>query len=216
MRLAKLLIPKKLWILFAILFIALCVLQYFDFQTIENSNIGFLIFLASLFVINAGGIVLGLLTALIRFGNNTFEERFKITFPLSNIFTAIVLIMVSGYFVYVQHVKMMVTEYDKVEIPADLDCSTVHEGKFEDESLVIERFGNTQIQREKNGYPAAVYKLEWLSDCEYRLIRSSDSSEQIIVKIVAVTDSGFDCFAGTEKYLFKYRYTRLNASKNGH
>lgn len=207
--------PNKLWTLAILLFAGLCIFQYIEQDFSKHLGLFdfFMGLVTSALIVILVGIILGLLTALLPFRKKTYREKFKITLPLGTSLGIFVLLLNFGYLAYLDKVKGIklfpVTKYDKVEIPLSLDCSTVHNGKFEIENLIIERKGNRQIQTRKDTKETREYQIEWLSDCEYYLTSDDKPTEKLKVKIVSVTNQGFDCYAAVDKYGSRFRYKRV-------
>ncbi len=85
----------------------------------------------------------------------------------------------------------------------------MHDGKFENERIIIERHGKDQRQTLKDKNETKEYEVEWISDCEYYLKDKSNNAEWIKVKIVSVTEDGFECYSSGNVYSFKSKFKRV-------
>ena len=201
------------------------------FILLNNGNFGSLQFdeerptfrasmvVADIFIVMAFGVVIGGLVALIPFRKLGFSAKFKFTFPWSSSLLLIFLISVFGYsacFEEMKGVKLCSKEtYDKVAPPAGLDCSSIKNGKFEAAGDLIERLGNQQIETNMRSNKKIIYTVEWNGDCEYYLIAKADSTKNMKIKIVAVTDDGYTCYGlpNAGKNTIRYLVKRIREGK---
>jgi len=205
----KITAPKLLWILTILILVGFFIIQYVFLQTPDFTNsmgqTTFVIdFLISLLIIVAVGVGLGYLVALIPFKTKPYKQRVKTSLPLMVSVVAIILCGVFGYSAYLKKVKGIelrpLGKYTNIRIPPNLECSSVHNGKFETDKLIIERSGDKQFQTDKVTGEKNEYKIEWVNDCEYTLTSILDNSDKLKVKIVAVSPDNYDCFIISVKY----------------
>lgn len=214
MRLTIFFAPKKLWIFAAVFFLGVYV--YLSIHSINSNNsIPFIIsklFITQVLILLAA-LILGLLIACVPYRQKKFRQKFNVTFPFASFLIAFALFSYMSYEQYTWWIEATkygpLMKYESVEIPANLDCSSIHNGKFEDHVAIFERQGDMQIQMLKESNQKKEYKVEWTSDCEYQLINVKDSSDKAQVKVVAVTSEGFDCYAASGKYAAFYKCKRV-------
>ena len=163
---------------------------------------------SNLILVGIFGTGLGALTALIPFRQKSFKEKFKTTFPLSTSIVLLVLVTTFSYSIYLKKVKGIelrpLHKYEDIQIPANLDCSTIHSGRFETEKSIIERIENKQIQTDKKTGDKKEFIVEWTSDCEYVLTPITDNTDKLRIKITAVNPDNYGCFVISDKYADKY------------
>jgi len=158
-------------------------------------------------IIFGTGSVLGLLAAVLPINGMTYRRKVAWTIPLSS--SAILLILISsfGYIYYSQEIQGQkwepTVEYDEVETTNAADCETVRNGNFEVDGLTISRRGDRQVQVDTETGRRVVYRVEWLSDCEYRIIPEDPGEESLKVKITEVNDEKYECYVATGKYAVK-------------
>ena len=204
---------KKFWIISILLLIGHLILQYvFYVKTDLTEVLGLITFAIDLFsnliLIGILGAGLGTLTALIPFGQQSFKEKFKTTFPLSTSVVLIVLISTFSYSIYLEKVKGIglspLQKYEDIQIPTNLDCSSVRNGKFETEKSFIERIGSKQIQTDKKTGQKKEFIIEWINNCEYILISTENSTEKLRVKITTINPDDYGCYVISDQYADKY------------
>jgi hypothetical protein len=200
--------PKKLWVISLILLAVHLAIQYIFFQNFSLINrSGILHFGINLFtnlaIVFTIGAVLGTVLAFIPFRQKFFGEKFKTTFPL---FTSIVLLFLVFTFAYLTYLKKVkgiqlgpLQKYEDIDIPANLDCSLVHKGKFETEKLLIERTENRQTQTNKKNGVKKIFTVNWINDCEYILTSVSDNSEKLSIKIIRINSDTYSCYVISNK-----------------
>jgi hypothetical protein len=163
---------------------------------------------SNLILIGIFGAGLGALIALIPFRQKHFKEKFKTTFPLLTSILLLVLIVTFGYSSYLKNVKGIelrpIYKYEDIQIPVNLDCSSVRIGNFETEKSFIERTESKQIQTDKKTGDKKEFIVEWTNDCEYILTSTEDTSEKLRVKITAVHPDNYGCYIISDKYADKY------------
>lgn len=204
---------KRLWTISIILFTVHLIIQYvFYIKTDLTDSLGIFIFGIDLFsniiVIVMFGAGLGALTALIPFRKKNFKDKFKTTLPLLTSIVLLVLISIFGYSIYLKKVKGIefkpLQKYEDIQIPENIDCSTLHDGKFESEKSFIERIGNKQIQTDKKTGSKKEFMVEWTNGCEYILTSVDDHSEKLRVKITVINPDNYGCYVISDKYADKY------------
>jgi uncharacterized membrane protein YsdA (DUF1294 family) len=205
--------PKRLWIILTVLLAVHLIIQYIFFIKIDLTDssgltsftVDFISNLLTVFLFGAG---FGVLSAAIPYGKKRFREKFKITFPLLTVVVLIILIITFSYSLYLKNWKSIelrpVQKFDKIKIPQDLVCTSVHIGKFESENLIIERTANKQAQTNKKTGQKKEFAVEWINDCEYVLTSMADSKEQISVKITAVNPGEYGCYVISNSSFHKY------------
>ena len=205
--------PKKLWIISIIFLLGHLIIQYVFFVRADLSeSVGRMTFgidlVSNLILVGIFGACLGALTALIPYRHKNFKQKFKTTFPLSTSIVLLVLVSTFGYSIYLKNVKGVelrpLHKYEDIKTPVNLDCLSVHNGKFESEKSFIERFENKQIQTDKKTGTKNEFIVEWTNDCEYILTSVDDNSEKLRVKITAVNSDNYGCYVISDKYGDKY------------
>lgn len=211
---------RMLWTITGILLILHLILQHTQFTSTDEWDFGSSIILLSshIFIVFMVSVVLGVLTALIPFKQKKYRQKFITTFPISFSFTLMVLLLNFGYLVYLDKVKgaklSPLIKYDNIEIPVTLDCTSIKNGRFETENLIISRQGAKQTHINKDTKETREYKVEWLSDCEYILTPIDNSAESIKVKIINVSIDSYDCYTAIDKYAKRYRIKRIKTPVN--
>lgn len=199
---------KLLWILSATLLMGFIVIQCI-FLLRKGLNLGMkqpsfvmqvsynLIF----FIIS--GILIGALIALIPFKKRPYTEKILTTIPST---ISIILILYFISFGYALHQSKAngtelypVMDYEDIKIPANLNCSLVHDGRFEDSQCIFERKGNKQLQTTKKTQSLTEFTVQWVNDGEYVLSPVIDSLNKIRVKIISVEANGYGCYVNVIK-----------------
>lgn len=155
------------------------------------------------------GVGLGYLVALIPLKKSiSYKQRTKISLPLMVSVVGIFFCSIFGYSAYLKIVDGVafspLIKYDNIRIPANLDCSSVHDGIFETENLLIERLGDKQYQTNKTTGERNEYIVEWINDCEYILTSTLDHSNKLKVKITAVNPNNYGCHVISDKQHHPY------------
>ncbi len=205
--------PKKLWILVVVLVILYLLTQYlanYNLQTREPFDailfgIDVYGFLLTGFVL---GLLLGVLIAFIPFRQKSFAEKFNITFPLLTAIVLLLWIVFLGYFGYLVHVRgdemRPLRKYDDIQISKSLDCSSVQNGKFQLDDILIERQAERQIQINTKTGERTKFFVEWINGCEYILKRQTGEGEKLRVKITSVNPESYSCYVISGDDLDKY------------
>lgn len=119
----------------------------------------------------------------------------------------LVFIITFGYTIYLKEVNGVelrpLQKFEDIQIPQNLDCSSMHLGKFETGNSIIERIDSRQIQTDKRTGEIKELNVEWKSNCEY-VLTSKDRSEQISVKIVDIKQDSYSCYVISNKFKDKY------------
>jgi hypothetical protein len=176
---------------------------------IHKEPIEFLIFknytidiLANYIVISFSSICIALLLALIPYKKLLFKAKIKTTIPIAISIVLTILILNYLYLIYLfKHNSFdlkPIPKYSEIQIPQNIDCSLVHNGKFETDKYIIERKDNEQIETDIKTKKAITYSVEWLSDCEYTLTSTNNTSNNRRIKIVAITDSTYECYVASQ------------------
>ena len=199
---------KKLWILttiFIIGFIVIFCVLYME----KSLNLGmkqtsfiFRHLFLNLIIFLISGILIGLLVALIPFRQQLYKEKLKKTILFAISIILFLYFVNISYWVYETKEKgielMPVINYDDIKKPVNLDCSSVHNGKFEDDNTIIERKGNQQFQINKKSGVKSEYNISWISDCEYVLTPIPIGSDILRIKIISVNSSSYGCYVNNK------------------
>jgi len=205
--------PQKLWIFTTLLLVVHLIIQFVFFLKPDLSDglgkmssiFDMLLNLILIFILGVG---LGALVALIPFRKKLYKEKFKITFPLLTSIVLVVFVATFSYTLYLKKVKGIelhpLIKYELIQIPENLNCSSVHNGQFETGKIIIERTDNKQIQTDLKTGEKKEYNVEWTNDCEYVLTSITDSLDKIRIKITAVNQENYGCYVNTVKGGSKY------------
>lgn len=192
---------KILWLVAVSLFLVFLVAQHVltsQKSSSELFQLNSLLELSSIVLaVGAVSVVLGLLIAIIPYKKQAYSIKFMHTLPFSASLVSFALICVFGF--YYWHLKKAGIQfpdasYDNVTIPDNLDCASVHNGKFKMEGYKLEREGSRQVHTDIATGEEIHYTIEWLNDCEYKLISEKDDKEPTFVKILAVDSISYTCY----------------------
>lgn len=146
--------------------------------------------------------------AFIPFKGMGYNEKFIRIVPIIASTVLIVLIANFGYLAYKKKSNGLelrpLHKYDDIEIPIDIHCEMVHNGKFETDKSIIIRDDKKQIQINKKTGKRNEFIIEWVSDCEYILTSVEDNSEKLRVKITAINPDNYGCYVISDKYADRY------------
>lgn len=190
---------KKLWIVSVVLCIPFGVLLHLNKESELHPILSFLFFTFSAIL---AGTVAGAFIGLIPFRKKTYSQKFTITHPL-----CISLVLSVFIFLFSWGYARDVKNYDRIKISPDLDCSTLHNAKYESEVAIFEMHEHYLVQINKKTNDTITLGVEWKSDCEYYLL-NPDSTIISKVKITKVTKDEFECYStlsNTRTKKFKYR-----------
>ncbi len=95
--------------------------------------------------------------------------------------------------------------YDNVPQNSNLDCSTLKVGNFETDKYLIEREADVQIHTNKESNKKTIYKIIWLSNCEYHLHPTDNNLLNIKVKIKEISDQYYDCYVAVNEIAVEER-----------
>ncbi|MBY0426182.1 MAG: hypothetical protein K2Q22_11135 [Cytophagales bacterium] len=194
---------RKVWIITIILLIVYLFVDYEFFLPVKLfgkttsyeilSHLSISVFLVFFIVL----LIVPLL-ALIPFRKMAYSEKFVRLVPFVTSTVLIVLIASFGQVIY-QKIKNKVElvpsdKYEDIHTSSEVDCTQIHNGKFETENVFIERIGTKQLQIDKKTGHIKEYSVEWKSDCEYLLTSLEDSSSKLKIKIVSVNPQNYECF----------------------
>jgi hypothetical protein len=204
----------KLWLTAAALFLFLQCLAAFVFNTIDWADPLDLFtfgtdFLTELLLITIIGFALGALLACFPFQNKTYKEKTPNAMPIGVITVLCLLLCAFGYTWQAKNangLEYSTVKYGKIKIPDNLNCSEIHEGKFETETLIIERSGKTQTQTHKKTGKTQTFSIAWKSDCEYALSPLYSSKTTLEAKIVSVSPNIYTCYVQPANSLFRFPY----------
>jgi hypothetical protein len=210
--------PRKLWVLAGVLLAGHFFIQYAFIKAVDLSDqidrLDLAVdVLSQLVLVVVLGSALGAITALIPFKRAPLRQKFNYTFPIGCSLILAILIATYGMIAYYEKVNGVKIQplitYGSVQVDPHLDCSTVHDGEFEIGSVVVTRKGSLQRQQNKHTGVVEEFKVEWLSDCEYILTPLADPEHVMKVKIVHVSEEGYNCYAASGKYATAHSATRL-------
>jgi hypothetical protein len=91
-------------------------------------------------------------------------------------------------------------------------CKTVQNGRFLLDEYIIDRQHKVHTETSKITNQTATFKVEWISDCEFKLTNASDSNDTTKVKIIEVTDTTYKCLATSGKRTTTHE---LSIERNG-
>lgn len=168
-----------------------------DKHGLAISLITLLAVVISEFVLASGVVAL---LALIPFKKKNYPDKFRIMLLTAVSFLLFCFTVFLAVSFYIGDVTRSEEPFEEIQIPINLDCSAIHDGKFESDKLIIERKGNRQVETNKRWGSEEAYNVEWVSDCEYILTRVDDPETKVRVKVVAVTAEGYSCYAMMEKH----------------
>ncbi|MBB6464100.1 hypothetical protein [Flammeovirga kamogawensis] len=209
---------KLYWSILSLLFIIQFFLQYSSVNSArEISEVKYIIvlteILTTLITAFIPGIFLASLLSLFLLKKEKYKIRIKQILPITTSLPLLLYIISFSYILYIEEVKGEklgpVIEYNDIKQSEGLDCESVKDGKFETKNLIIERAGNRQTQTDKNNGNVSEYEIKWLSNCEYELTPISYEGDNMLVKIVEVTEKYYDCFTTTGTYATKFRVQKL-------
>lgn len=156
--------------------------------------------------------VIGAIIALIPFQKRTFKNKFKFSF----ISLLGITITFYGYYKYLTIIKGVelnpIHKYEDIQIPKNLNCSTIHEGKFETKNSIINRTKDKQIEKIKETGIKTEFSIKWINDCEYVLIPTADTTNKLRVKITTVNSDSYGCYIIGDR--FKDTYPIFMSLKN--
>lgn len=214
----KALSPRKLWVLTGILLAGHFFVQYAFIKTIDLSDqLGRLDLavdiVSHLILVIVLGSALGAIAALVPFKRAPLRQKFTYTFPIGCSLVLTILILAFGMVAYYEKVKGVKIQplitYGSIQMDPNMDCSTVHDGEFEIGSVVVTRRGSLQRQKDKQSGEVEEFTVEWLSDCEYLLTSLADPDDVMKVKIVHVSEDGYNCYVASGKYATTHSAIRL-------
>ncbi|MBB6464135.1 hypothetical protein [Flammeovirga kamogawensis] len=209
---------KLYWSIVTILFIIQFFLQYFSVNSaLEISEVKYIIvlteILTTLITAFIPGIILASLSSLFLLKKEKYKNRIKQILPITTSLPLLLYIISFSYIFYKEEVKGEklgpVIEYNNIKQSESLVCESIKDGKFETKNFFIERTGNHQTQTDKNNGNVSEYEVKWLSNCEYELTPISSEGDNMLVKIVDVTEKYYDCFTTTGTYATKFRIQKL-------
>lgn len=142
-------------------------------------------------------IILSVIIAAFPFNSNTTPGKQKIR---SFIPICTVLLTVASFIAFI-----ITRPSYASEVPAERTlCQRVKEGKFRLDQYIIERKGDVQIETDVTTKEKIAYKVKWINDCEFELISFKDSIDRNKVKIIAVTEHGYECVLQNESRSTKH------------
>ena len=157
------------------------------------------------------GLLLSTIVALIPFKKLTYSGRYWKTFPFSIIGFLLFSLLSHGYLFYLRQYKGIdlgpIKSYGDINIDLSLDCSSVHNGSFSFENFVIHREGNNQIQIDKETGEKTEYQVQWVSNCEYWLIKSD--SDTTMIKIVRIEQECYYCYSSKGGFAQSFKMNKL-------
>jgi hypothetical protein len=189
---------KVIWITSLIL----CILYIFLFnETIVGSILEIWELIANYVLICLISLIISGLISLI------LKKKILKIFPYT--LNSIILILILGFLFLIITEKITnnkiaggYPKYHEIKIPNNLDCSGIRYGIFENETHRFERKNDSiQIEINKKTNETKTLKIEWLNNCEYRLISNENS---VKVKITSINDKNYDCFITNEKSFVDY------------
>jgi hypothetical protein len=199
---------KKFWIINAFLLIGFVIIQC-TFLLKNSLILGMnpLTFILNILYNLIGflilGIIIGMLSALIPYKQISYRLKIKTIVP---ILIFIIMLIYYSIFCYVYFQSKSngvgfypVINYEDIKAPAKIDCASIHNGSFEDDEYIIERFGEIQIQTSKLSGEKSEFKVSWINDCEYSLTPLSDSLQIIKVKIISVSADNYECYVNAPR-----------------
>lgn len=192
-------IRKVLWISTVLCFIILVLTQHY-FQKPLDTTDGFFLFLDLLIPVILLAILalpVSLLIACIPYKDKSYFSRLSYVVPISVIFLTI-------FFACAFIVSSRQKKYTNVEIPADIDCGDVHTGLFETSHSIIYRTDSVQTEIQKEDRSENVFRVRWLSDCEYELTDTDDLSVGAVVKIIGVSPQDYTCVVSRDGRVLDY------------
>jgi len=213
--------PLTYWIIAVLLFLASYIgLSTFRNYSFEADNAPFIILEMGAITLTylLVGAVLSALIALIPLKGWKYIKRFWLILPIC---VSLLICYLMYSYKKVQTKKFNYEnsdgpsqDYNKVQVADSLTCLSVHDGKFETKTLIIERKGENQTQVQRGRTDTLKYKVKWVSPCEYYLLPNGDSTEEIMeVKIITVTRRGYDCYvtlSGREDRANLYHLKKIN------
>ena len=204
---------KLLWIIAGILFAGFLFVQAIIRMQIENGFglIGMGIeLMANILLVVGLSAAIGALTAIIPNKKKEYKQKFRVTLPLSSIVVCGVLLYAFGHRVYLMNTGV-IKNYSTIKTTTGFECQSLRNGKFITGTLYIDREGDTQVQWKENNSKKDLYKVSWVTDCEYHLTLMNHPEKVIKVKITEINKEGYHCYVSTgnnfmaEEYIIKYR-----------
>ena len=201
--------PKKHWIIAISLLVIHLLIQYVFYLKIDFSNSnGIILFLIDIFsnlgLITLFGAGLGALFALIPIEGKCYSQKLKTTFPLLISILLFLLIITYSYSVFGLKKKGYESRspenYENIIIPKNLDCLSVHDGIFETDNTLIERYGTKQTETNKETGEKHEFDVEWINNCEYKLTPTKGPALKLKVKITEINPDNYKCYCMAEKY----------------
>jgi len=199
---------KTLWIIAILLLIGQLIQNYLTiqyFSPIELSIIIIIITLTEKVFISIGiGAIISALISFIPIRKLKYIKKFKMIFPFGITLMFAISIIINCYITHFDYTGELLFnapkyEYDSIPVPHDLNCSTLHSGKFEDDYYLITREETIQFDYNKFTNRVEIYKVIWLSDCEYYLISKKDTTK---VKIMRINKKFYDCYRSSYSILY--------------
>ncbi len=195
---------KKIWIIAILLLVGQLIMNYLAnqyFSPIELSLITIIIILIEQGLLSIGaGAIISALISFIPIRSWKYTQKFKMIFPLGITLMFVISIIINCYSTYFDKTGKVlwatpVYIYDSIPVPSNLDCSTLHNGKFETNYSLITREDSIQFDSNKFTNKVETYKVIWLSDCEYYLISEFGFGRDTTkVKIMSIEKSFYDCY----------------------
>ncbi|NME72984.1 hypothetical protein [Flammeovirga aprica] len=99
--------------------------------------------------------------------------------------------------------------YTDIKQPEDLICDEIKYGKFETDSLIIERSTFYQVQTDKISGEVNEYDIKWVGPCEYELFPLTEKGHNMKVKVTEVSEDYYDCYTTSEIYGKKIRINKM-------
>ena len=153
--------------------------------------------------------ILVTLLAFIPFRRMEYGQKMKSLFPPGLAAVAVLFIFFDLSAFYMEQKQGLIhrgeVRFESVDVPPGLDCSSIKNGTFEVGNLLIERHGDTQKETYKDTKVSAVFKLEWVSNCEYVLSSSKPGDGKLKVKVVSVSANDYKCYVAQDSMANKYK-----------
>lgn len=208
---------KPLWIVSLILLVVHCVVQYFFYLKISGLFTLFIDFTSNILFLATISLALSLLFALIPNKRKGYKEKFKITLPIVIIVLLSLMILSFSYNIFILKQNGFNSRpknnYKDIVIPANLNCSSIHNGVFETDKCLIERIEKKQIETDKITGKKIEFIVSWISDCEYKLIPLTEGLGHLNVKVVEVTENDYACFVNSDEHEDHSMFIRIKRKK---
>lgn len=193
---------KKFWILAIALLMMHLYIYYSLYLKIDASKSNDVLNLVTgvignIVVVLLVGATTGAVFALIPFRKKDYLKKLKVAIPLLTCIVLLLMIAVFGNLVYQKkkyHMEYASDKYKNIKQQELLDCSGLRKGKFECGDLFFFRIGNKQMEFHKWSNEQNEFRIEWVDDCEYKLIFKADTSKSIHYRICSINENSYDCY----------------------